>query len=89
MLLEWDREKFRRMFPNLYHELEGTKFPTVLDHLEICKNEEEALEVIDYFEKKGEITPEYASFLRANIKQLRSLFGTRKRGDYVRRGLVD
>ena len=89
MLLEWNREKFRRMFPNLYHELEGARFPTVIDHLEVCQSEEEAIEIIDYFERKGEITPEYASFLRTNVKQLSSLFGTRKRGDYERRGLID
>ncbi len=88
-MLEWDKEKFRRMFPNLYHELEGTRIPTVLDHLEICQNEEEAIEVIEFFERRGEITPEYASFLKKNIKQLSFLFGTRKRGDYTRRGLID
>ncbi len=88
-MLEWDVEKFRRMFPNLYYELQGARVPTVLDHLEICRNEEEALEVIDFFERKGEITKEYANFLRKNIKQLSYLFGTRKRGDYARRGLID
>lgn len=88
-MLEWRKEKFRRMFPNLFNELEGDKIPTILDHLEICENEKEALEIIDYFEKKKEITPEYASFLRANLNQLRFLFKTRKRGDYTRRGLVD
>jgi hypothetical protein len=76
------------MFPNLYQELEGRAIPTVLDHLEVCENEEQALEIIDYFEKRGEITKEYASFLRANIKLLSYLFGTRKRGEYARRGLI-
>ncbi len=88
-MIDWDVEKFRRMFPNLYYELQGSRLPTVLDHLEICKNEEEALEVIEFFERKGEITKEYASFLKRNIKQLSYLFGTRKRGDYERRGLID
>ncbi|RLI89340.1 MAG: DUF2095 domain-containing protein [Archaeoglobales archaeon] len=87
-MLEWNREKFRRMFPNLFHELEGAKLPTVLDHLEVCKNEKEALEIIDYFERIGEITPQYASFLRSNVNRL-GIIGTRKRGDYERRGLVD
>jgi len=76
------------MFPNLFHELEGAKLPTVLDHLEVCKNEKEALEIIDYFERIGEITPQYASFLRSNVNRL-GIIGTRKRGDYERRGLVD
>jgi len=88
-MIDWDVEKFRRMFPNLYYELQGSRLPTVLDHLERCRNEEEALEIIEFFERKGEITKEYASFLKRNIKQLSYLFGTRKRGDYERRGLID
>ncbi len=88
-MIDWDAEKFRRMFPNLYYELQGSRLPTVLDHLERCSNEEEALEIIEFFERKGEITKEYASFLKRNIKQLSYLFGTRKRGDYERRGLID
>lgn len=88
-MLEWNREKFKKMFPNIFHELEGSRFPTILDHLEICQNESEALEIINYFERIGEITPEFATFLRDNIKLLNSLFGTRKRGDYERRGLID
>lgn len=77
------------MFPNLFNELEGDKIPTILDHLEICEDEREALEIIEYFERRKEITPEYASFLKANIDKLRFLFKTRKRGDYTRRGLID
>jgi hypothetical protein len=88
-MLEWDREKFKKMFPNIFHELEGSKLPTVIDHLERCRNKSEALEIIDYFEKTGEITHEFASFLRANLGALSSLFGTRERGDYERRGLID
>ncbi len=88
-MIRWDVERFKKMFPNLYHELTGAKVPTVLDHLEICKNEKEALEIINYFERRGEITKEYAHFLRSNIKQLKYLFGKRKRGDYERRGLID
>ena len=83
----WDKEVFKKMFPNLYHELEGRVLPTVLDHLEICQNEKEALEVIDFFERIGEITKEYANFLRKNIKLFSYLFGTRKRGDYAKYGL--
>ena len=83
----WDKEVFKKMFPNLYHELEGRVLPTVLDHLEICQNEKEALEVIDFFERIGEITKEYANFLRKNIKLFSYLFSTRKRGDYAKYGL--
>jgi len=76
------------MFPNLYHEIEGRTIPTVLDHLEICQNEEEAIEIIEFFERKGEITKEYANFLKNNIKLFSYLFGMRRRGDYARRGLL-
>jgi len=86
-MIEWDVRVFKKLFPNLYHELQGSKMPTVLDHLEICRDEKEALEVIEFFERKGEITKEYASFLKRNIKTFSYLFGTRKRGDYARRGL--
>jgi hypothetical protein len=77
------------MFPNLFHELEGKKLPTVLDHLEVCKTIEEALEVIEFFERKGEISVEYANFLKSNSSLLKSLIGTRERGEYTRRGLSD
>jgi hypothetical protein len=86
--MEWEREKFKKMFPNLSHEIEGRLIPTVMDHLEICKNEKEAIEVIEFFEGQGEITKEYAAFLKNNIKQLSFLFGRRVRGDYTRRGLL-
>ncbi len=86
--MEWNREKFRRMFPNLFHELEGRNLPTVLDHLEVCKTEEEAMEVINFFEKKGEISAEYANFLRSHPALLKNIIGTRERGEYTRRGLL-
>jgi len=88
-MLEWDINKFKKMFPNLFGELEGCKLPTILDHLEICENEKQAVEIIDYFQERGEITPEYAFFLKSNIDKLKFLFKTRKRGDYTRRGLID
>lgn len=86
--MEWRMEKFKKMFPNLYHELEGKDLPTVLDHLEVCRTIEEAIEVIDFFERKGEISKEYATFLKSNPSLLKSLIGTRVRGEYTRRGLI-
>lgn len=87
--MEMEKEKFRKMFPNLYHELEGRKLPTVLDHIEVCRSIEEAIEVIEFFERIGEITPEYANFLKNNPTVLKSIIGTRERGEYARRGLSD
>ncbi|MDI9645569.1 MAG: DUF2095 family protein [Archaeoglobales archaeon] len=85
--MEIEKEKFRKMFPNLYREIEDG-IPTIFDHFEICKDEVEALEVVEFFEKTGEITHEFAAYLKNNISQFSYLFGTRKRGDYARRGLL-
>ncbi len=75
------------MFPNLYREIESAKVPDVLDHLERCRTEEEAIEIIEYFEKRGEITKEFANFLKSNRTLIRSLIGTREAGEYERWGL--
>ncbi len=84
-MMEWDIGKFKRLFPNLYREI--FEMPTIYDHFEICQSDEEALEIIEYFERKGEISKEEAKYLRSNLP--RFLFGKRKRGDYARRGLID
>lgn len=76
------------MFPNLYRELEDRVIPTVFDHLEVCKDEKEALEVIEFFERRGEISEEFARYLKENLEEFKYLLGTRKRGDYARRGLI-
>ncbi len=57
--------------------------PTVIDFIRRCDTEEEALEVINYLEKKGEISREYAERLRKQLKEkgLRS-FGTKKEPGY-------
>ncbi|MEM2177067.1 MAG: hypothetical protein QXN34_07050 [Archaeoglobaceae archaeon] len=60
----------------------------MLDHLEICTNLDEALEIIAFFEKRGEISKEYASFLKNNPALLNSLIRRRKRGEYESRGLL-
>jgi len=86
--LEWDREKFRKMFPNLYQEMGDRLIPTVFDHLEVCKSLDEAIEVITYFERIGELSEEYAHFLKNNYALLRSLINKRKRGEYESRGLL-
>ncbi|WP_236609702.1 DUF2095 family protein [Archaeoglobus sulfaticallidus] len=97
MMLNIDNEKFKKMFPKLSDELSSSesvgslvrkrKLPTIMDHIERCENDEEAMEIIDFFLKIGEIKEEDAEELKNNIKELRDLFGTRKRGDYERRGL--
>jgi len=87
-MLEWELKKFKKMFPNLKHEVEGTKIPTILDHFEKCKSDGDALELIDFFEKNGDISVEMANYLRKNISKYRELFGTRTEGEYERRGII-
>lgn len=57
--------------------------PTPIDYLRRCENDEEALEVIDYLERRSEITGEQAERLRKQIKEygVRS-FGSKKEWGY-------
>jgi len=86
-MMEWEKKRFRKMFPNIYREIEGDILPSVLDHLERCRSVEEAHEIIDYFLKKGEITEEHAEFLKSSKIVLESVIGSREHGEYTKRGL--
>ena len=57
--------------------------PDVIAFIRRCSTEEEALEIIDYLERKGRITPEYAEKLRVQLREkgLRS-FGPKKEPGY-------
>jgi len=57
--------------------------PTATDYLRRCDNDKQAEETINYLEKKGEISSEYADQLRKTLKEkgLRS-FGPKKEHDY-------
>ena len=62
--------------------------PDVVDFLRRCETEEEASEIIDYMERRGEISHGYATKLRKQLKSqgVRS-FGSKKEPDYyMRRG---
>ncbi len=86
-MIEWERRKFKKMFPNIFQEIEGDIIPNVIDHLERCTNLNEAIEIIEYFEKRKEITKEYANFLKSNKTLLKSIIGSRKPGKYEKEGL--
>ena len=60
------------------HSIQGYE-PTVIDFIRRCKSDEQALEVIDFLEKRGEVEPGYAERLRDQLVRwgLRS-FGSRK-----------
>jgi len=57
--------------------------PDVIDFLRRCDNEEQANEIIDYLEKRKEISEKYASQLRRQLKEkgVRS-FGSKKEEGY-------
>ncbi|RLF91579.1 DUF2095 domain-containing protein [Thermococci archaeon] len=62
--------------------------PTIIDFLRRCETDEEALEIINWMEKQGEITPEMAKQLRVTLvhKGVRA-FGPKKEwGWYERHG---
>ena len=117
MVVEIDREEFRKRFPHLAREIEertmaipisavrwdveagerlassGSErdpwrgyMPDVVAFICRCDTEEQALEIIDYMERKGEITPEYAEKLRKQLKEkgLRSFGPKREPGFYFK-----
>jgi len=57
--------------------------PDVIDFLRRCDNEEQANEIIDYLERRKEISGKYASQLRKQLKEkgVRS-FGSKKEDGY-------
>ena len=57
--------------------------PDVVDFLRRCEKVEQAIEIIDYLEKKKEISSKFARKLRKQLKErgVRS-FGSKKEDDY-------
>ena len=57
--------------------------PTPIDYIRRCEDEKEAIEVIDYLERRSEITGEEAERLRKQVKEhgVRS-FGPKKEWGY-------
>jgi len=61
--------------------------PSVLDFLARCDTEKQAQEIIDYLEKRGEITGDQAAALRNRLKTkgVRSFGEKRKAGHYYKK----
>jgi hypothetical protein len=61
--------------------------PDAVDFLRRCDNDKQAEEIINYLEKRGEVTREHALRLRKQLKTkgVRS-FGPKKHDDYYSRG---
>jgi len=57
--------------------------PDVIDFIRRCDNDEQAEEIINYLERKGEVNQRYARRLRKQLKEkgVRS-FGPKKEEDY-------
>jgi len=57
--------------------------PDVIDFIRRCDTEEQAEEIIDYMERRGEINGSYANQLRKQLREkgVRS-FGSKKEDDY-------
>jgi hypothetical protein len=57
--------------------------PDVIDFIRRCDSKEQAEEIIDYVEKRGEIDEKYAQKLKKQLEEkgVRS-FGTKKEQDY-------
>ena len=57
--------------------------PDVIDFIRRCDTEEQANEIVDYMEKRGEIEKQYAERLRKQLKEkgVRS-FGPKKKENY-------
>jgi len=60
--------------------------PGVIDFIRRCNTEEQAEEIIDYLEKRGEVMPERVAELRRQLREegLRS-FGDKKEPDFYHR----
>lgn len=65
------------------HSLQGYE-PTAVDFIRRCENDEQALEIINFLERNGEIEPTYAQQLRIQLVErgLRSFGRQRKPGCY-------
>jgi len=60
--------------------------PTVIDFLRRCETDDEALEIINWMESRGEITPEMAKDLRITlIKKGVRAFGPKKEWGWYER----
>jgi len=114
--MEFDKKRFKQMFPNLASEMDSNEnrvaissvrsdmstserastkrfdnyMPDAIDFIRRCDNEKQAEEIIDFLEKRQEISREYAQRLRKQLrtKGVRS-FGPKKQDDYYSRvGIV-
>jgi len=60
--------------------------PSILDFLKRCNDDKEAFEIIDYLERREEITKAYADTLKTQVREkgVRSFGEKRRPGHYFR-----
>lgn len=88
--LERDPDVIFSSFRSTEEEAEkASREPTVVDFIRRCDTPEQALEIIEFMEKEGEITPEYAEKLRRQLteKGLRSFGPKKEPGYYFKYGI--
>jgi len=100
--LEMPEDELKKRFPHIAKEIEelppeemaSVKVkacpsgyqPNVLDFLARCDNDKQAMEIVDYLEKRGELPQADASDLRMRISKhgVRSVAKKRAPGHYFR-----
>ncbi len=100
-MMGFSEKELKRDYPNLYREIrpesgsghplkvdKGRGYdPSVIDFLQRCSTDEEGLEVIDFMEKRGEISKAYAASLKKRIAEsgIRSFGEKRESGYYFKK----
>lgn len=64
--------------------------PDVVDFIRRCDTKEQAEEIVDYLEKKGEISREYAQRIRKQLREkgVRSFGSKKEEGYYFKHGCM-
>jgi len=66
----------------------ATYMPDVIDFIRRCDNEQQAEEIINYLEKRGEVGRNYAERLKRQLKEkgVRSFGAKKEEGYYLKQG---
>lgn len=97
----FSEKELKRDYPNLYREIgsdvgsghsikvdKGRGYmPSIMDFLQRCSTDAEGLEIIEFMEKRGEISKAYAASLRNRIAEsgIRSFGEKRESGYYFKK----
>jgi hypothetical protein len=89
--VEFDKETFKKMFPNLANELETNKKRVAVNSVrtDVQSGEKAASEeIIAYLEKRGEIKKEYAEKLKKQLEEkgVRSFGSKKEENHYFKHG---